>query len=78
MRTKDRVPTLRNIAVTAPYGHSGDIRTLEQMVAFYAVGARGQRGFQITPAETAELVEFLKSLTDETFLHDPKFSDPWK
>jgi len=76
--TKDRVPTLRNIAVTAPYGHTGDIRTLEKMIAFYAAGGRDRRGFLITPEETADLVEFLKSLTDEGLLHDPRYSDPWK
>lgn len=34
-------------------------------------------GFEISPEQKADLVEFLKSLTDETFLHDPALGDPW-
>ena len=35
-----RAPTLRNVAVTAPYMHDGSIATLKQVVAFYAAGGR--------------------------------------
>jgi cytochrome c peroxidase len=34
-------------------------------------------GFQVSDAEVNDLVEFLKSLTDESFVANPKFSDPW-
>jgi cytochrome c peroxidase len=91
-----KAPTLRNIAVTAPYMHDGSIATLEGVMDHYAAGGRtiasGQfagrghdnpakdklvHGFRMTPQNRADLVEFLKSLTDEEFLHDRRFSDPW-
>jgi cytochrome c peroxidase len=34
-------------------------------------------GFQVSDAEVNDLVEFLKSLTDESFIKNPRFSDPW-
>lgn len=80
-----RVPTLRNIAVTAPYMHDGSIATLEGVIAHYAAGGRTAnrhkasrlRGFEISAAETADLVAFLESLTDRAFLTDERFGDPW-
>ena len=70
-----RAPTLRNIAVTAPYMHDGRLATLEAVVAHYARGgdpgpkkSDRLRGFRISAAETSDLVEFLKSLTDADFL----------
>ena len=35
-------------------------------------------GFTLTDQEKADVIEFLKSLTDEAFLKDPRHSDPWK
>jgi cytochrome c peroxidase len=35
-------------------------------------------GFQLTAQDKSDVIEFLKSLTDETFLHDPRFADPWQ
>jgi len=93
---KFKAPTLRNIAVTAPYMHDGSIPTLEEVMDHYAAGGRTiakgpvagvghdnpakdklVRGFRMTRQNRADLVEFLKSLTDEGLLHDPRFSDPW-
>jgi cytochrome c peroxidase len=81
--TKFRAPTLRNIAVTAPYMHDGSLATLKDVVQHYAQGGRYPReksdrvnGFAISPSETDDLVEFLRSLTDEKFLTNPAFSDP--
>lgn len=78
-----RAPTLRNIAVTAPYMHDGRLPTLEAVVAHYAKGGVPSplksprlRGFRISPEETADLVEFLKSLTDPAFLANPDFARP--
>jgi cytochrome c peroxidase len=80
-----RAPTLRNIAVTAPYMHDGRFATLEEVVDHYARGgtpgperSRLVRGFAVTDGETRDLVEFLKSLTDEGLLTNPAFADPWK
>jgi cytochrome c peroxidase len=88
---KFRVPSLRNVAVTAPYMHDGSVATLSDAIDHYAAGGRSalQRGtpsprrdplvagFQITPEEKADLVAFLEALTDPGFLADPRFSDPF-
>jgi cytochrome c peroxidase len=62
-----KAPTLRNIAVTAPYMHDGRVATLEEAVTHHN---------PMTPAERADIVEFLHTLTDEALLHDPRFSPP--
>lgn len=91
-----RAPTLRNIAVTAPYMHDGSIATLEEVIDHYARGGRRieegpyagdgsasplksnfVKGFQLTEREKADLIAFLESLTDESFLTDPRFSNPF-
>jgi len=91
-----RPPTLRNIALTAPYMHDGSIATLEEVIRFYADGGRvivtgayvgdGRvnphksgfvPGFEITDQQVTDLVNFLHSLTDETFITNPAFSDPF-
>ena len=89
---KFRAPSLRNIAVTAPYMHDGSIATLDDVIRHHYAkkglavfnGAQPSplrdqfiEGFDISDAEVADLVEFLTSLTDEHFLKDPRFSDPW-
>jgi len=82
---KFRPPSLRNVAVTAPYMHDGSIATLEAVIDHYAAGgklahpnkSRILRPFHLTSNERSDLVEFLKSLTDDEALHDPRWSDPW-
>lgn len=92
-----KAPTLRNIAVTAPYMHDGSIPTLEDAIAHYAAGGRtiptgpnagvGRDnpwksnfivGFQLTAQERQDLLAFLESLTDQEFLTDVRFSDPFE
>jgi len=80
-----RAPTLRNVAVTAPYMHDGRFATLEEVVEHYARGGTASpersplvRGFRITEAEKHDLVEFLRTLTDEELLRNPLLADPWK
>jgi cytochrome c peroxidase len=83
---KFRAPTLRNIAVTAPYMHDGSLATLEEVIDHYAAGGKFDHpnkthilhGFSLTEGDRRDLVEFLKSLTDEQLLHDPRWSDPWQ
>src|SRR5258706_5891965 len=91
-----KAPTLRNIALTAPYMHDGSIATLGEVVDHYAAGGRtiahgplagvGRNnpakdklihGFPMTPQNRADLLAFLESLTDESVIVDPRFSDPW-
>jgi cytochrome c peroxidase len=75
-----KIPTLRNIALTAPYMHNGVFETLEEVLDFYAGGGgRGLgldvplqddkiRKFALTPQEKADLIAFLLALTDESAL----------
>jgi len=93
---KFKAPSLRNIAVTAPYMHDGSVRTLDEVLDHYAAGGRtirtgpqagvGHRnpyksdfvkGFTLTRQERADLLAFLRSLTDSSFLTDPRFSTPF-
>jgi cytochrome c peroxidase len=82
---KFRAPTLRNIALTAPYMHDGSLATLEEVIDHYAAGgkmdhrnkSRILRKFHLTDDEKRDLIEFLRTLTDEELLHDPQWSNPW-
>ena len=65
-----RVPTLRNIALTAPYMHDGRFKTLAAVLEHYASAAQlpasdpKLRTFNLSPEERADLIAFLQSLTD--------------
>jgi cytochrome c peroxidase len=91
-----KAPSLRNVAVTAPYMHDGSIRTLDGVIAHYMAGGRTisegaakgvgstnpyksgfVKGFTLSQRERRDLVAFLLSLTDSTFLTDPRFANPW-
>jgi cytochrome c peroxidase len=89
---KFRTPTLRNVALTAPYMHDGSIATLEEVIrTHYAAGGRAVyagkdanprrsrfiEGFLISDREVNALVELLNSLTDESFIKNPNLSNPW-
>jgi len=74
-----RVPTLRNVALTAPYMHDGRFATLAAVLHHYSVlGARTAAGGAaidprlpqraLTDSERAELIDFLQSLTDMSFV----------
>ena len=75
-----RVPTLRNVTKTAPYMHNGSLKTLDEVLEFYAKGGGLGRGykldnvddkirkFDLTPDEKADLTAFLEALTDESML----------
>ncbi len=67
-----KTPTLRNIAQTAPYMHDGSLRTLRDVVDFYAGGGNSNEGLDkemkplnLTRSERDDLVAFLESLTGE-------------
>jgi len=73
-----KVPTLRNVALTAPYMHNGRFQTLEEVLDFYASGGGAGNGmnlpnlddkirrFKLTNQERRDLVAFLHALTDES------------
>jgi cytochrome c peroxidase len=80
---KFKTPTLRNVAVTAPYMQDGSLSTLADVVDQYDAGGRGHantdpliRPLGLSDDEKADLLAFLGSLTDETFLTNPAYADP--
>jgi cytochrome c peroxidase len=88
-----KIPTLRNIAVTAPYMHDGRFASLEEVIDHYNNNiadhpnlAEELRDWETDGAiklgldevEVQSLIAFLHTLTDDSYLNDPKFSDPFK
>jgi cytochrome c peroxidase len=82
-------PTLRNLALTAPYMHDGSVGTLDEIVDIYAHGGRGDgaavpfrsplvAGFVISAEQKADLVAFLGALTDDGLVASPALANPWK
>ena len=91
---KFRVPTLRNIALTAPYMHDGRFRTLDEVLEHYNTGVQASATLDdrlttnltvggppvqmnMTAYEKSALIAFMNTLTDQSFVSDPKFSDPF-
>ncbi len=80
-----RVPTLRNIEFSAPYMHDGRFQTLEEVVDHYNSGGHFQvnkdpliRPLGLLDYEKEALISFIKTLSDTTFLTDPKHKDPFQ
>jgi cytochrome c peroxidase len=86
-RGKMRVPTLRNVALTAPYMHDGSIATLAEVIEHYATGGRQRnaaaaqnhpvdrriRVLHLSADEKRDLIAFLESLTDPEFVAPGRF-----
>ena len=75
-----KVPSLRNVGVTAPYMHDGSLPTLEAVVEHYNGGGENHphkshlvKPLNLTTQEKTDLIAFLKALTDDDFLDNPKF-----
>lgn len=85
---KFKVPTLRNIALTAPYMHDGRFATLDEVIEHYSSGIHmsptidpliefgSQGGVQLDAQEKYLLKKFLLTLTDQKFVTNPNFQDP--
>jgi cytochrome c peroxidase len=101
-----KVPSLRNVALTAPYMHDGRFKTLEDVINHYSDGIQDHPNLDsrirffnqrtnwngggvdttqnrhirlvLTKQQKADLVEFLKTLTDRTFIEDKKYSSPFQ
>lgn len=83
-----KAPTLRNVELTGPYMHDGRFKTLEEVIDFYSEGVNTSPyihplmhhsiggGVQLTPKEKKDIIAFIKTLRDETFLTNPDFSRP--
>ena len=88
-RAKFKVPSLRNVAVTAPYMHDGRFKTLEEVIDHYNEGIKTSAtadqtvlntkdtGLMLTDQDKTDLINFLKTLTDETFLTNSEYADPF-
>ena len=88
-RAKFKVTSLRNIAVTPPYMHDGRFETLEEVVDHYNTGVKNSStvnpallgttatGLMLDEQEKEDLINFMKTLTDDTFLNNPSYSDPY-
>lgn len=79
---KFKVPTLRNVQLTAPYMHDGSFATLGQVIDHYASGGSNHpnkneliTGFEISAQDKQDLINFLKSLTDWEFVENAEFRE---
>ncbi|MBK8444189.1 MAG: cytochrome-c peroxidase [Sphingobacteriales bacterium] len=77
---KFKVPTLRNIAFSAPYMHDGSINSLTQVIEHYQSGGKHPdnqspliKGFRLNTQQQTDLLQFLQSLSDTTFIQNSSF-----
>jgi cytochrome c peroxidase len=77
---KFKVPTLRNIALTAPYMHDGSLATLEEVIEHYTTLSRAHGNLDpnihpltLSAQDKEDLIALLKSFTDEEFVNNPSF-----
>ncbi|MFM1931334.1 MAG: hypothetical protein RL226_637 [Bacteroidota bacterium] len=84
---KFKTPTLRNVELTAPYMHDGRFQTLEEVVEHYNSGGQPSEtidpfmkytsgGLMLSDQSKEDILNFLKTLTDTSFIHNPAFQDP--
>ena len=86
---KFKVPTLRNIMLTAPYMHDGRFATIEEVLDHYNDGGHPSTTvdpfmkftdpeitLELDATKRAQIIAFLNSLTDMEFVENPAFSDP--
>ena len=88
-RAKFKVPSLRNIAVTPPYMHDGRFQTLEEVIDHYNEGIQEssttdptvlntrETGLFLTEQDKQDLINFLHTFTDETFLNNEEYESPF-
>lgn len=82
---KFRVPSLRNVALTAPYMHDGRFSNLEQVLNHYTFGIQSSetldpmltQNIGLNASERAAIIAFLHTLTDVKFTQDQRFSKPF-
>lgn len=75
-----KVPSLRNVSLTAPYMHDGSMATLEDVIEHYSQGGKPHihkseliRSLHLSSEEKADLISFLHTLTDQDFITNPNF-----
>ena len=91
-RGKFKVPSLRNIAIRAPYMHDGRFASLDEVIDHYSTGMQNHPRtlpfmkdddgnaikYNFTDTQKTALIAFLNTLTDEKFITEEKFSSPFK
>jgi cytochrome c peroxidase len=81
---KFRVPTLRNVYISSNYMHDGRFNTLAQCLNHYRTGVQQsasldplvKNGITLTNTEATNIALFLRTLTDSSFIRDPRFGEP--
>jgi cytochrome c peroxidase len=86
---KFKVPSLRNLAFTAPYMHDGRFKTLEEVIDFYSEGVKKsvtidskmqyvhRGGVKLNKDEKRKIIAFLLTLSDSSFISNTAFSNPF-
>jgi cytochrome c peroxidase len=88
---KFKTPSLRNIALTAPYMHDGRFNTLKEVIDFYTDSVQESSPnldplmnhnntgikLQLNEIQKGQLIKYLETLTDTTFINNPAFSNPF-
>jgi cytochrome c peroxidase len=78
---KFRVPSLRNVELTSYYTHDGRINMMRTVIKHYETGVNQSpsldpllaNGITLSPTEEDDLVQFLRTLSDSTFLNNPRY-----
>lgn len=86
---KFKTPTLRNIELTAPYMYDGRFKSLDEVIDFYCTKVKwsptidplmkkvNQGGVHLNEMEKRNLISFIKTFTDTTFINNTDFSNPF-
>jgi len=86
---KFKIPSFRNLLFTAPYMHDGRFQTLEEVIDFYSEGIHNaanvdprmstvsRGGARLTKEEKRQIISFLKTMSDSSFITEPAFSNPF-
>ncbi len=79
------IPSLRNVFLTAPYMHDGSIATLPEVLKHYSKGGKKQANldtrisaFPLSQEEEKDILNFLESLTDTSYLRKEHFRNPFR
>ncbi len=83
-RGRFKIPSLRNIALTAPYMHDGRYKNIDEVLLHYSstiandnsVDEALSGGIPLTDSEQKKIISFLHALTDQTLINNPHFSKP--
>jgi cytochrome c peroxidase len=83
---KFKVPSLRNVALSSPYMHDGRFDDLESVINHYTNGIKTSATLDaglltpivLSPTQKTQLIAFLKTLSDNSFIADKRFSEPVK